>query len=167
VLGDGGVTEASRITDQLERAFDGKAWHGPPLMALLDGVDARAAAARPVPGAHTIWELVLHITTWMTIARRRLAGEAVEAAPDEDWPPMRSDAGEAGWRAALDALRAAHRSLVAAAARADDALLAAQTPGRDYTNYVLLHGVVQHTLYHAGQIALLKRAATGATGGVR
>ena len=151
--------EADRIADQLRRAFDGDAWHGPPLLALLDGVGPAEAAARPVAGAHRIWELVQHITAWLTVARRRLAGEAVELTPDEDWAPVPDASGRA-WRAALDALRAAQGGLLDAVARLDDARLDERTPGRNYTHYVLLHGVLQHTLYHAGQIALLKRALT-------
>jgi uncharacterized damage-inducible protein DinB len=29
--------------------------------------------------------------------------------------------------------------------------------GLEYSRWVLLHGVVEHGLYHAGQIALLKK----------
>jgi len=39
----------------------------------------------------------------------------------------------------------------------DGARLEEITPGTSYSNYVLLHGVIQHDLYHAGQIALLKK----------
>jgi uncharacterized damage-inducible protein DinB len=152
------VSEAIRIADQLARAYEGEAWHGDPLTKILDGVTAERAAARPVPGAHSIWELVLHITAWLDVARRRLAGEAVELTPAEDWRAAPPAPDERAWRAALDALRAAERALHEAAAAADDARLDEITPGRRYTNYVLLHGVVQHTLYHAGQIALLKKA---------
>ena len=35
--------------------------------------------------------------------------------------------------------------------------LDALVPGYDYSYYVMLHGAVQHTLYHAGQIAILKK----------
>jgi uncharacterized damage-inducible protein DinB len=37
--------------------------------------------------------------------------------------------------------------------------LSENAPNRDHTYYVLLQGMVQHDLYHAGQIAILKKAA--------
>src|SRR3984885_4824498 len=68
-------TAAARLADQLRRAFDGSAWHGPALIELLQDVDAAAAAAKPLPEVHSIWELVLHIAAWDSAACVRLAGK--------------------------------------------------------------------------------------------
>ena len=35
-----------------------------------------------------------------------------------------------------------------------------QLPGRKHSFYFMLHGVIQHNLYHAGQIAVLKKLFT-------
>ncbi|MDQ3697003.1 MAG: DinB family protein [Gemmatimonadota bacterium] len=140
----------------MRRLFDGEAWLGPSITVLLDGVSARAAAARPIAGSHSIWELVGHITTWLMVARRRVVGEAFDPTRAEDWPSER-DASDTAWRAALVRLRAAHDALVGAVSAMDDDRLSATVPGRDHSYYILLHGVAQHTAYHAGQIAILKR----------
>lgn len=153
------TTECDRIADQLYRAVEGDAWHGPPVRALLADVSAETAAARPVAGSHSIWELVLHMTTWSDIARRRVAGEVVEATPAEDWPPVGPVTASA-WSEAVAALERSHGELRRAALALGDAHLEDRTPGKPHTLYVLLHGIVQHTLYHAGQIALVKRAVT-------
>ena len=58
------MTETERIRDQLRRAFEGDAWHGPGVLELLENVTASQAAARPIAGAHSIWELVVHIQAW-------------------------------------------------------------------------------------------------------
>jgi uncharacterized damage-inducible protein DinB len=150
--------EIARLRDQLERAYDGEAWLGMPVRELLNGVSFRTAAARPIARGHTIWELVTHITYWLDAAARRLGGEAVDPVNDADWPAMPSPSA-AGWKAALAALEAGHRRLLAAVAALAESDLEGPVPGHDYTRYVLVHGVLQHTLYHAGQIALLKRAA--------
>jgi uncharacterized damage-inducible protein DinB len=150
--------EVARMLDQLERAYDGEAWHGMPVRELLAGVTFRTAAARPIAGGHTIWELVAHITYWLDAAARRLGGQAVDPVDDADWPAMPAQSA-AAWEAALAALEASHRRLLAAVGALGDADLEGPVPGHDYTRYVLVHGVLQHTLYHAGQIALLKRAA--------
>jgi uncharacterized damage-inducible protein DinB len=68
-------SEAARIADQLRRAFDGSAWHGPALLELLEDVNAATAAAKPLAKVHSIWELVLHIAVWDGVALRRLSGE--------------------------------------------------------------------------------------------
>jgi len=150
--------EALRIADQLRRAHAGEAWHGPPLTTLLGGVDAGTAAARPIRGAHSIWELVLHISGWEEFALRRVRGEAFEPSEAEDWPAVDS-VDETAWRATVERLAETGKRLGEAIDELAEADLAAPCPGQDYSVYALLHGVVQHNLYHAGQIALLRRAA--------
>jgi uncharacterized damage-inducible protein DinB len=152
------MTETHRINSQLKRAQEGQAWHGPSLRELLDGVTAEQAAAKLIPNAHSIWELVNHIIAWEQIARRRLEGEGVIEIPDEvNFPPV-NDASEATWQATLRSLEASHRSLRESIKKIDDAMLEEIAPGTSYSIYFLLHGVIQHDLYHAGQIALLKKA---------
>ncbi len=152
-------SEAARIADQLSRAFDGEAWHGDSLFEILEGVTAARASARPIASAHTIWELVLHIAAWDGAVLRRLGGAAVELSDAENFPPVR-DTSEAAWRAALARVRGGHEELVAAVASLPDSRLDDMVPGKEgahYTLYYMLHGVVQHELYHAGQMALLKK----------
>lgn len=150
------IRETDRIADQLERAFSGNAWHGPPLLGVLEGVRAEHAVARPIPAAHSIWELVLHITVWFQTVRGWLDGDKREPTLEEGWPPV-GEPTEERWQATLAALRSAHDALLARAATFDDARLDDPTPEHHYTHYVLLHGIVQHTLYHAGQIAILRK----------
>ena len=148
------MSEIQRIQDQLRRAFEGEAWHGPSLMELLEGVDAARAAARPLPRAHSIWEIVLHIAACEDEARRRIEGDAVEPAL-EAWPPVHNS-DEAAWREAIAVLTRGQEALRRSIAKLDDTGLGARAPGKEYDIYVLLHGVIQHDLYHAGQIAVLK-----------
>lgn len=150
------MSECARIHDQLQRAFEGNAWHGPALREVLDGVEAAHAARRPLANAHTIWEIVLHVAAWEAAALRRLAGDEAKLTDAEDWPAV-ADAGEPAWRAALAALERGSRALRQAVRAMPDARLAEPAPGASYSLYVLLHGVVQRDLYHAGQIALLKK----------
>jgi len=155
------MSETARIADQLRRAFSGEAWHGDSLLEVLDGITAAQAAARPIKHAHTIWELVLHIAAWDNAVRRRLAGETVELSDEQNFPSV-MDASEGAWRRALEQVKRVHGELVEAVAALPDARLAEKVPGKksepDWHNlYYMLHGVAQHELYHAGQIALLKK----------
>jgi uncharacterized damage-inducible protein DinB len=147
------MSEVARIREQMRRAFEGGAWHGPAVRELIEGIDEKKAAARPIAGAHTIWELTLHIAAWKGIVRRRTLGErVVDVSPAEDWPPARG-----AWPDAVAALERAHEELMRVVAGLPEARLAEGVSGKDYAVYDLLHGIVQHDLYHAGQIALLRK----------
>jgi uncharacterized damage-inducible protein DinB len=150
------MSETVRIADQLRRAFDGEAWHGDALFEILDGVTAAQAAARPIKHAHSIWELVLHIAAWDGVARRRLAGETVELSDEQNFPSVK-DTSEGAWRRALEQVRQVHSALIEGVASLPDSRLTEKVPGTNYDIYRLLHGVVQHELYHAGQVAILKK----------
>ncbi|HKR12314.1 MAG TPA: DinB family protein [Pyrinomonadaceae bacterium] len=155
------MSEVDRIRNQFERAFDGEAWHGPSVLALLEGVTAAQASAHPIPGAHSIWELTLHIAAWEDACRRRLEGDPAQLSDDENFPPL-GDTSEAAWESAKQLLRDNHQRLLNALATLDDSRL--DQPIVDNSEipfssvYVTLHGGVQHDLYHAGQIAILKKA---------
>lgn len=157
------MTEVERISDQFRRAFDGNAWHGPSVMALLEGVTASQAAAHPIPAAHSIWQLVNHIAAWERACLRRLDGDPAQLTDEEDWPPV-ADTSEAAWQKTKDELIATHQQLLEKIAELDDARLnqpIINDPSTTYSSvYVTLHGGVQHDLYHAGQIAILKKALT-------
>lgn len=152
------ITEAARIADQLRRAFEGDAWHGPALLELLDGVDAATAAARPISDAHSIWELVLHVAAWDGAAIRRLRGKKTQLKGKHNFPLVPKPTAEA-WKDAVAKAKRTHDDLVAIVADLSDKRLRDQCPGKKYDFYHLLHGVAQHELYHAGQIAILKKAA--------
>lgn len=152
------MNEVTRIADQLQRAFEGEAWHGPSLRELLADLPAAAAAARPLRGAHSIWEIVLHLTGWHDAVHRRLQGEPVKEPDTGDWPTP-SVPSEEAWTSAVAALEHSHRELLEAVAALDESRLDEPVVPGFSSVYVTLHGVVQHDLYHAGQIALLKKAA--------
>jgi len=154
--------EPKRLASQLRRSYEGPAWHGPSLRELLDGVIAEDAAAKPIAGAHSIWELVLHVTSWEQEARAAVAGKSYETlAGEKDWPPVPAVTPGA-WDETLKNLEYATRGLVDAIRAMTVEDLTKSAGGAEYDFYFLLHGVVQHNLYHAGQIAILKRVLRGA-----
>jgi hypothetical protein len=124
------MSEVDRILDQLQRAFDGDPWYGPSLSDALDGVDARLAVERPIA---------------------------------DDWPAV-DVINDAEWESLLDALDAAHEGLVGQMTALKDADLDGvigdvrdRAQGTGVSRYVMLHGLVQHHVYHAGQISLLRK----------
>jgi uncharacterized damage-inducible protein DinB len=152
------MDELTRIGDQMKRAWEGEAWHGPGLEEVIADVAAREAVARPLPDAHTIWEIVLHLTTWVDITRRRVEGEDVGTVTDaEDWPAV-IGTGSEDWEAARRSLAKVQDRLIETISALNPKYLEARPPGASSSRYVILHGTIQHNLYHAGQIAMLKRA---------
>ncbi len=151
------MSEINRILDQMDRAFAGDAWHGPSLESLLDGISAEDASMHPVRGAHSIWELVNHIASWNSIVRQRAEGVAVEVSTEMDWPPV-WEATEVSWQRSLEHLRDCRARFRAAVKKLPEDKLDEIAPGKDHSLYVMLHGAIQHDLYHAGQIAVLKKA---------
>jgi len=152
------MTESARLADQIRRAFEGDAWHGDPLLKILKDVDSQLAAARPIPNAHSIWELVLHIRAWDDVVRRRTSG-AVRLNTKENFPQIK-DISEAAWKSTLKVLRATHNDLVKTVESFPASRLHEQVPGKKqnyYNFYFMFSGIAQHELYHAGQIALLKK----------
>jgi uncharacterized damage-inducible protein DinB len=153
------MTEIERILDQLKHAFEGNAWHGPSVREALAGVTAAQANARPLANAHSIRELVQHIAVWESVGRRRLEGDRapIDISSPDDWPPV-NDRSEAAWEQAKAALDRGHEALREAIARVPELRLDEPIFEGMSTVYVTLQGVIHHDLYHAGQIAMLKKA---------
>ena len=152
------MSRPAYLASRIERTMTGPMWHGPALKDVLAGVTHAHAAARPIAGAHSIWEIVLHLTAWAEIACARLRGQrTADLSADEDWPPVRGT-GQDAWTRALDQLGESYRALAADARALDEAALDARVPGLDYSVETLLSGIVEHGTYHGGQVALLRKA---------
>ena len=150
--------ELSRLEEQLGLALEGEAWHGPSVLEALEGVSAEEAAAHPIAGAHSIWELVLHLCGTYRLVLRRLAGDGSQLTELEDWPSVTWPSAE-NWSDSIRALKQLNEDLRHAVRsfpgeRLDQPLV----PEAPYTAYTQFIGVTQHNLYHAGQMALLKKA---------
>jgi uncharacterized damage-inducible protein DinB len=151
------MTPTDRLVEQLNRTFRGPAWHGPTLVELLADVTAEEAAQVALPTVHTIWEIVLHAAAWKRAVRARVEGKPVQLEGDADWPLVLGDS-ERAWHDALADLDAAHVALEARVRALSDAALDEASPSDPSTSlYGTLHGVIQHDLYHAGQVAVLKK----------
>ena len=152
------MSRAARLANHIRRTVKGPMWHGPALAQVLDGVTAEQAAAHPVAGGHSIWELVLHAAAWAEIARARVSGDRLaDPAPEDDWPPVAATGAE-DWRLAVERLKDSHRELAGSVRNLTDEALDARVGELEYTVDVLLHGVVEHSTYHGGQIMILRKA---------
>ncbi|HET9252589.1 MAG TPA: DinB family protein [Candidatus Eisenbacteria bacterium] len=154
--GKGREREIERLADEHRRALRGPSWHGPSVLQVLDGVRAETASRRAVPGAHTIWEIVRHIEVWDRVVIRRIEGEIFDPTPEQDWPPV-LESDEASWTRDVAAMVATHEELNAAIrGLTPDALDVRAAENRPELSR-LVYGAAHHELYHAGQIAILRK----------
>ena len=151
------MTETQNIIEQLRRALEADPWHGPSILQVLDGVTAEMAAAHPIPGVHSIWELLFHVTAWTRAVRSRVMNIATELEGETNFPPVNHTSEEA-WKASIEDLIQAHAEMFATVNGFTDADLTAPVPNRPYDRAFILHGLPQHHAYHGGQMALLKKA---------
>jgi uncharacterized damage-inducible protein DinB len=150
------------LADQIGRAFRGESWHGPSVLEVLAGVSAEDAAAHPVAGAHSIWEIVHHLIAGYRLVLGRVRGERAQLSPEEEWPPVAESSAEA-WRERQQTLEQLNQQLQNAV-RAFPAERVSQELGSEYSAYVQFCGTPQHDLYHAGQIVILKKALWASRG---
>ncbi len=153
------MTEQEHLAETVRRACDGDAWHGPALKEILADVDAETARSKR-DDTHSIWELTLHVMAWFDIVRRRMAGEILgehNLTATDDWPPLPADLNESRWQATRDALYESARRLAKAIEDFPSSKLDETVSAKDYSYAVMLHGIAQHGLYHAGQMAMLKK----------
>lgn len=143
-----------RILDQLNRAWGGPSWTEVEIRPVLDGISDEQARSHPVANAHSIIELVSHMVVCMDEASLRLVGNPRELTTEEAW----RDVADLPWSAAVEELEHAQSRLCDAVARLSAADLDRMAAGKNYSNYTLVHGVLQHNLYHLGQIVLLKKS---------
>jgi uncharacterized damage-inducible protein DinB len=152
------------LSEQVRLAHDGPAWHGAALAENLDGIDAEQAASRPVPDAHSVWEIVLHLTAWTREVARRLDGGDPAPPAEGDWPAV-GRLSEEAWSEARAALGEAHAALSSAVARFPEARWRDRVGGeRDaplgtgVSYAAMIIGLLQHDAYHGGQVGLLRKA---------
>ena len=151
------------LLTQYIASHDGDPWYGSSRTRLLRGVSAADAAATPIPGGHSIWQLVLHMTAWTEEVQRRLDGAEPTTPARGDWPDVPTPT-DAAWRAAKAALSRAHATLARTVESLPPQRLSrpvgkTREPGlgTGVTIGEMLVGLAQHDAYHTGQVAQLRQ----------
>jgi uncharacterized damage-inducible protein DinB len=150
--------DVQRILKQYDQVLNGPAWHGDPIWQILGGVSASVAAARPIANAHTMWEIVGHMTFWEDVATRRLGGLRAGLEEERNFPSA-PEATNANWQKTLDQFRASNKAFREGLQKLDPARLDELSAAGKRSFYEEAHGLIEHHVYHAGQIALLAKAA--------
>jgi hypothetical protein len=150
------VSDTQRILDHYDDVLNGDPWHGYPVWQILDGISAEQAATRTLPSAHTIWEIVMHMIFWENVASQRLAGLRAGVVEELNFPAMPAPT-EENWRKTLEQFRASNQNFRQALAKLPPSKLNELTAAGKRSFYGEAHGIIEHHVYHLGQIALLKK----------
>ena len=148
--------EILAIVDQLKDAYEGDPWWGRNASTLLGEVDERIATEKPY-GQHSVLELVWHMINWKEFAISRLHeidGKDLHYFETNDWRHL-DHAHKSLWHQGVERLRYVHNELVGLLEQQSDELLDQNVAERSYSYRKLLNGVLQHDIYHLGQIAYI------------
>ena len=156
-----------KLSAQLNTVLTGNAWYGDNVYTIIDKVMFETAFEHPPGGAHTIAEIVLHLTGWTEEVIRRMQGHEAGMPPGGDWPPQGTPSPRR-WQIMVNDFKLMNTTL-------DGVILGFEeekwgtifrreasrelATGGTYEDQVT--GLIQHHVYHAGQIALLNRMAAG------
>ena len=151
------------LVDELKKAYNGDAWHGNHTLSLLVSADPQKVFTHPIPNAHSIAELVLHLTAWTEEVIERINGTPAKEPIRGDWPkPVETSAAE--WDLMVNDFKKANDKLIELIGNLNVSNWATEIVdernrelGSGVNNAQLVNGLIQHHAYHSGQIALLSK----------
>ena len=152
------MSEKTQLVEELQKIYEGDAWHADNLRKILSDISADKAFAKPIAEAHSIWEIVLHVAAWNDTWVERLSGNLRLEPIDGDFPKI-AERDEHAWQKTLQRLKASQENLIEVVRGLDEESFPKQFADRDYSLSSFLHGIVRHIVYHSGQIAILKKAS--------
>jgi uncharacterized damage-inducible protein DinB len=151
-------TYIKSIIQSLEETTNGHPWFGRSVYAILEEVDPTTVYIHPGNNGHSLIELLYHMITWVEFTCDGLKGEkgkGVDFFEELDWRNI--DPIEHTWEKGLQQFKQANKDLISVLNTTDDAALEQIVRGRKYTVRYMLNGLVQHNIYHLGQVAYVKK----------
>ncbi len=150
-------TLADIIHTEIETVVNGYPWYGNSVKEILDQVDVTVVSER-IGHAHSIKEILLHMTAWTEEVTARLRGKIASDPERGDWP----DPSSYSWPELVGLFQNAHSELISTIAEFSDAQWDAFVPYEEDKDPLItfrqtLTGLGQHHTYHLGQIALLNK----------
>lgn len=150
--------ETKRLLKNISATYDGQAWHGDNIITILSGVTTEAASRRPEKLNHSIAEIVCHMTAWRYFVVEKLKGNSSYEVWDTELNWLKKDSlTEDEWQSIKDGLQKSQTTLLQAIETMPEDQLKSIVEGRKYNFRLMLQGIVQHDIHHAGQISIIKK----------
>ena len=148
--------ELKNYIERLTENYNGDPWYGRPLLSILNEVGSLNAWGQKVNNNHTNTTLLRHIVLWRLFTISRFKPDAVETTiyfDDNNWQTINNPSKE-DWERSMAELANSQQELLRIISTANGSMLDEQVPGRTYTFRYLLNGLIEHDIYHTGQIML-------------
>ncbi len=153
--------EVGTLIDKLNDSFLGEPWYGISLMEKLEQIDYSIANSVPGESTNSIARLVHHIINWRIFAIEKLQGNTkfnIELNGPGDWTDITIDS-EKEWIELKEKLVQTQDKLIELLNGKSDDFLSRQVPGHTYDFRFLIEGIIQHDIYHLGQIGIVAKQA--------
>jgi uncharacterized damage-inducible protein DinB len=150
--------EILSIIKNFETTLTGQPWFGRAVYELLDEIDESKASIKPNNTEHSLLELLWHMNTWAEFTLANLESrnaEELKAIEENDWRTI--DPKKHSWKKGMAELKSIHKKITDLLNEKDDGFLKNMVPNRQYNFRFMLNGLIQHNIYHAGQVAYLKK----------
>lgn len=150
------MSENKRISNLYQSIYNGEPWLEVTLAKTLKDVNAEQAYRKINPKLNTIWEIVNHLIQWRRNILKRVQGETV-TTPDHNYFVPVLDSSEAAWEQSLQSLEKSQELWNTFLIDFEDDGFEKIYPHNNHTYYEHIHGIIQHDVYHLGQIVILKK----------
>ncbi|OSZ73803.1 hypothetical protein CAP36_17535 [Chitinophagaceae bacterium IBVUCB2] len=151
-------TEIQSIIHRIENVNNGEPWFGRAVFSIMDEVDSATAFEKPAGAPHSLIELLYHMITWADFTLKRLEKDIItdlKAAEELDWRKI--DPKQHSWKKGLKEFKTIHKKIITLLKKKGDAFLNEKVDYRKYNYRFLLNGMIEHTIYHLGQVAYLNK----------
>jgi uncharacterized damage-inducible protein DinB len=150
--------ETQSIIKNLENTLSGLPWFGRAVYELLGEIDESKTSIKPNDTEHSLLELLWHMNTWAAFPLAHLENrdeDEIKAIESQDWRTI--DPTKHSWQNGMAELKTIHKKIVILLATKEESFLKDMVPGRKFNFRFMMNGLIQHNIYHAGQIAYLKK----------
>lgn len=148
------------IINQLLENQSGKPWIGPNYDRQLSKIDVNNAFIRPLPDLHSVAEIISHLTTWQreTILKINTGEGSITDDAEGNW--YTNDKLQAkGWATVLGDFKSSLSEIITLLKTKEDSFLEEQYYDTDFKGHYpysfVINGVLQHNLYHLGQLGII------------
>lgn len=144
----------NNIIRQLNELQEGSLWFDQCFKDKIDRLSDDEAFKRPIPQVHSVAEHISHIIEWRKECLLRFNGQRTDLmnSPD-DWKDN-DTLSKIGWMNLKDLFYKSTLTLINALKDHDDPYLDTKFSDTNYNFHYLIEGIIQHDLYHLGQIAI-------------
>ncbi|WP_348798881.1 DinB family protein [Flavobacterium adhaerens] len=150
------MSERKRILNLYQSIYNGNPWLEVTLVNTLKDITAEQAYRKTNPKLNTIWEIVNHLIQWRRNILRRMQGETITTPEHNYFVPI-LDPSEAAWEQSLQSLAKTQELWNSYFEKLEDSDLEKIYTNNGHSYYEHIHGIIQHDIYHLGQIVILKK----------